>query len=581
MFKRVLIILLFANILLCGCSNNQVKTKSNSVEMSIPNNIINGYEKADFDMYNSPGKVNGLKYKKIYVIGKLINEIKETSESLNCDFEDLNNKIWFLRLDKPRSSNIDKYVELIGKDVCVVGIYGGSLIKNPKPVIYVNRIYDYGSKEEITSKFYENYYGEFDENGKVISSDFDSKDNTQIDFHKLQVEIPYNYKEAKISNDEYIGIVYDDGIFYMKYILNDLTKISNDWTKKYEFFNSIQKDNSLLNTYYSYLDNLSISSINYNAYEGKLSFDITTNSANGKGALMISEDGIYTVVLLSDNSSRFNRENDFSKIIKSTKILEQSKPVRSYGVNKEICDYDNDTLGKFIHNKEEYSINDLNSSTVTYINESTLAATNGSIISNSKKNALKSAQDYLNYSAFSYSGLIKQLEFENYSHEDATYAADNCGADWNEQAVKSARGYLNYSSFSLDGLISQLEFEGFTSSQAKYGANAVMGNSITNSNSGGTSISKQNALKSAKSYLNYSAFSYTGLIEQLEFEKYSYEDAVYAADNCGADWNEQAAKSARSYLNYSSFSRQELIDQLLYEGFTNSQAEYGVRQNGY
>ena len=140
---------------------------------------------------------------------------------------------------------------------------------------------------------------------------------------------------------------------------------------------------------------------------------------------------------------------------------------------------------------------------------------------------------------------------------------------------------MNYSSFSLDGLISQLEFEGFTSSQAKYGANAVMGNSITNSNSGGTSISKQNALKSAKSYLNYSAFSYTGLIEQLEFEKYSYEDAVYAADNCGADWNEQAAKSARSYLNYSSFSRQELIDQLLYEGFTNSQAEYGVRQNGY
>ena len=44
------------------------------------------------------------------------------------------------------------------------------------------------------------------------------------------------------------------------------------------------------------------------------------------------------------------------------------------------------------------------------------------------------------------------------------------------------------------------------------------------------------------------AFSYSGLVEQLEFEQYSHDDAVYAADNCGADWNKQAAKSAKNYL---------------------------------
>lgn len=93
-------------------------------------------------------------------------------------------------------------------------------------------------------------------------------------------------------------------------------------------------------------------------------------------------------------------------------------------------------------------------------------------------------------------------------------------------------------------------------------------------------ISQSNALKSAKSYLEYSSFSYNGLIEQLEYEKYSHEDAVYAADNCGADWNEQAAKSAESYLAYSSFSRDSLIEQLEYEGFTHEQAVYGVEQNG-
>ena len=36
-----------------------------------------------------------------------------------------------------------------------------------------------------------------------------------------------------------------------------------------------------------------------------------------------------------------------------------------------------------------------------------------------QKNALRSAENYLDFSAFSYEGLIKQLEFEEYSHEDA------------------------------------------------------------------------------------------------------------------------------------------------------------------
>ena len=81
--------------------------------------------------------------------------------------------------------------------------------------------------------------------------------------------------------------------------------------------------------------------------------------------------------------------------------------------------------------------------------------------------------------------------------------------------------------------------------------------------------------------MKYSAFSYTGLISQLEYEGYSTEDATFAADNCGADWAEQAAKSAKEYLDYSSFSRDGLIDQLEYEGFTHDQAVYGVEQNGY
>lgn len=103
----------------------------------------------------------------------------------------------------------------------------------------------------------------------------------------------------------------------------------------------------------------------------------------------------------------------------------------------------------------------------------------------------------------------------------------------------------------------------------------------TNTTTPTITTGQKNALASAKSYLSFMAFSYSGLIEQLEYEGYSQEEATYAADNCGADWNEQAAASAKSYLNSMSFSRQGLIDQLIYEGFSQEQAEYGVTQAGY
>lgn len=193
----------------------------------------------------------------------------------------------------------------------------------------------------------------------------------------------------------------------------------------------------------------------------------------------------------------------------------------------------------------------------------------------SQTRAYESARSYLNHSAFSREGLIEQLEYEGYSNSDATWAVDKSGADWYEQAEKSADSYLSHSAFSEEGLRDQLEYEGFTADQAASAAKKKFGGG---GYSGGAS--KDNALKSAKSYLSHSAFSYSGLVKQLEYEGYPEEDATYAADNCGADWNEQAAKSAQSYLSHSSFSRSKLIDQLEYEGFTYSQATYGVEKNG-
>ena len=97
----------------------------------------------------------------------------------------------------------------------------------------------------------------------------------------------------------------------------------------------------------------------------------------------------------------------------------------------------------------------------------------------------------------------------------------------------------------------------------------------------GATVGQKNALKKAKSYLSFTAFSYTGLIKQLEFEQFTHEEAIFAADNCGADWNEQAVKKAKSYLSFTSFSKNGLISQLEFEGFTHEQAVYAVEQVGY
>jgi hypothetical protein len=91
---------------------------------------------------------------------------------------------------------------------------------------------------------------------------------------------------------------------------------------------------------------------------------------------------------------------------------------------------------------------------------------------------------------------------------------------------------------------------------------------------------QRNARKKAADYLSYTAFSRSGLIEQLEYEGFSTADATYGADSVNADWNEQAVEKAKDYLEYTAFSRSGLIEQLEYEGFTSGQAEFGVNGAG-
>lgn len=94
-------------------------------------------------------------------------------------------------------------------------------------------------------------------------------------------------------------------------------------------------------------------------------------------------------------------------------------------------------------------------------------------ISAEQRNAIRSAEDYLNGQSFSRKGLIGQLQYEGYSAANATAAVDSLRIDWNAQAVLVAQNYLDGQAFSRKGLIAQLEYEGFSHAQAVHGVDGA------------------------------------------------------------------------------------------------------------
>jgi hypothetical protein len=99
-------------------------------------------------------------------------------------------------------------------------------------------------------------------------------------------------------------------------------------------------------------------------------------------------------------------------------------------------------------------------------------------------------------------------------------------------------------------------------------------------------VSQENALESAESYVDFGAFSRKGLIGQLSSEYgegFPKKDAVFAVNHLKVDWKAEALESAKSYLDTGAFSRQGLIDQLTSEygeQFTLAEATYAVNKVG-
>lgn len=89
----------------------------------------------------------------------------------------------------------------------------------------------------------------------------------------------------------------------------------------------------------------------------------------------------------------------------------------------------------------------------------------------SQQDTFRRAEEWLDLTSFSRSGLIEQLEREGFATEDATWAVDLLSVDWNEQAAKDASAVLAKDTLSRSELIDFLIYVGFTQEQAEYGAN--------------------------------------------------------------------------------------------------------------
>lgn len=142
----------------------------------------------------------------------------------------------------------------------------------------------------------------------------------------------------------------------------------------------------------------------------------------------------------------------------------------------------------------------------------------------------------------------------------------------NEEALEIAKRYLSTYPYSREGLIEQLNYRDiFSYDNAVYAADNC-----------GADWNEQ-AVKTAENYLSLEPYSYNKLLEVLtSFEKFTHDQAIYGINNCEVDWNHQAEQRIQGYIySNKSCSYNELIKLLEDEGFTHDQAVYGVEQNGY
>lgn len=139
-----------------------------------------------------------------------------------------------------------------------------------------------------------------------------------------------------------------------------------------------------------------------------------------------------------------------------------------------------------------------------------------------------------------------------------------------KNVVDEATAYLASMTFSRQALLEQLQADGFTAEEAAQGVDGC-----------GANWNEQ-AVMAAQSYVDTDilSFSYDSLQNQLQSDGFTAEEATYGADSCTVDWNAQAVKKAKDYRDMG-YTKEETLEQMEFDGFTAEQTNYGIKEAGF
>lgn len=430
MKKLMILILTICFLLLIGCGENKNQLQNESEGQTVQEeNKIDGFEKPEYDKFNSYASENGLGKTLVYIEGKVLSQTKlEDNEIVAIIIEQEDKNRWVVAM--PPKAKIEQLKE---QTLRIFGSYGGySDVFNLPAINLASEKIEENEKIRIEKKmdngeyktiwkfvdYEKEHLNEINKNKEKINSNiYETEELIYEEIGNIKFKIPKKFKDNTKKDSEWVYYYYDDltvGVNCQK----ELEITNEDFLKDIDLIAKIATGDS----------GKTLSKEIIETPIGRAAKTLTENSINDNiyktyQATFIHEKYMYLVIFSELKNSKWSYSECFEKLIQSI---------------------------EFINNTSE-------------TNSKSYFPTKG------EENALRSAKDYLKIMPFSYEGLIKQLEYEKYSHEEAVYAVDNCGADWNEQAAKSAEEYLGIMSFSKERLIQQLEYKGFTHEQAVYG----------------------------------------------------------------------------------------------------------------
>lgn len=233
-YVKKIFLFLLSCIVLLGCSQKQAgddeyhQASIISVqETTINDNVINGFEKADFSKYNSYASDNGLGNTKVYIDGA-VKEKLIVDNIVSLSVVDLEGNNWIVPVcvTSDISEDID---DCVGQEVRVFGVYTGYSDKVDMPVIRCDRkdtyirvadnsnsvesLYSNSASDDIFEQFKQNI---IDSAKNLGNTDIEK----QIYYNSLVESLPYVEVLTVYTwndSDEFNKFLLAIGYFYTHY----------------------------------------------------------------------------------------------------------------------------------------------------------------------------------------------------------------------------------------------------------------------------------------------------------------------------------------------------------------------------